>query len=117
MDDPKEAWYHLQANNDIIVSYGSSFEGKTLHTWDDGERILFQCRDCGVFFLWQDSEFHSFSDDDDRYYSDYFPVEGLEDAQRLNRELDGFEIERRFPGRYLVQDNDSAPHWKYGDST
>ena len=93
------------------MSYGSSSEGKQLHTWDDGERILYRCRKCGGYFLLQDSEFHNFQGDD-RFYSDYFPIFDPQEAERLNREYDGYELEMSFPGRYLVQDNDAPAHWK-----
>ena len=112
MKDPIMAWSHLRAKKKIIVNYGSSYKGKTIHTWDDGERILYRCELCGGYYLLQDSELHCFSGDDDRYYSDYFPVSDPEEAERLNREYDGLQIELGFPGRFLVQDNDSAPHWQ-----
>ena len=34
--------------------------------------------------------------------------------EELNRRWDGWEIEDEFPGRYLVQDNNFAPHWAWG---
>ena len=50
-------------------------------------------------------EYHSFSDAPDGYYTDWFPVDGPEEADRLNREYDGFAIERQFKGRYLCMTN------------
>ena len=112
MADPNKAWKHLRSKPQPLVRYGSSFEGKAIHTWDDGERVLFRCGLCGGYYLLQDSEFHSISGDDDRFYSDYFPVTGYDDAERLNRKYDGLQIELEFPGRYLIQDNASPPSWK-----
>ena len=108
MKDPAEAWEHMRL--DIIRDYGDCAYGHFLHTWDDGKRMLARCRNCGGFILIQKSEFHAFTDGDDSYYSDYFPVENEEEADRLNMMFDGFAIEKCFPKRYLCMTN-SCLHW------
>lgn len=113
MEDAIEAWRHLRQGMEPMIRYGDRFEGKDLHTWDAGERILGRCNICGGFVLWQGSEFHG-AEDDDSYYSDFFPVTGSEEAEAINRRWDGWEIEDYFPERYLVQDNNNAPHWTWG---
>ena len=115
MENAMDAWKHLRGNMAIVVNYGDEFEGKTLHTWDAGERVLCRCNLCGGYVLWQDSEFHSFTDHDS-YYTNVFPVSGEEEAEELNRKWDGWEIEDEFPGRYLIQDNNYEPHWSGKDT-
>lgn len=73
MDSATEAWRHLMGDRQLVINYGNEFEGKYLHTWDDGERILFRCKECGGYFLYQTSEYHG---RDDSYYHDFFPVTG-----------------------------------------
>ena len=99
MEDVGEAWKHMEL--EIIEDYGDRAYGHFLHMWDDGKRMLGRCRKCGGYVLVQKSEFHSFTDGDDSYYSDYFPVSGREEADSLNRQFNGSEIERAFPERYL----------------
>ena len=79
--------------------------GHPLYVWDDGRRILGKCIHCGGYVLIQKSEFHSFTDAPDGYYTDYFPVSSLAEADELNRKYDGFAIEREFQGRYLMETN------------
>ena len=102
-DDAKEAWEHM--NFQILEDYGDYAYGHLLHTWDDGKRMLARCKTCGGYILIQKSEFHSFSDGDDSYYADYFPVKDELEAYELNRKYNGFEIEEAFPERYLRRDN------------
>lgn len=108
-DDAKAAWAHMQFT--IVKDYGDYAYGHFLHTWDDGGRMLAQCKTCGGYILIQRSEYHSFSEDsDDGYYSDYFPVDGPEAAEELNRKYDGCRIETDFPSRYLCRTNLKV-HW------
>ena len=44
-------------------------------------------------------------------YCDMFPVSGAEEAEQLNRDFDGYQIEVKFQGKYLVHDNNHTPHW------
>ena len=92
----------------IIVSvtdYGDTCNKHPLYTWDDGHRTLVRCKNCGGYILVQRSEYHSFTDDPDSYYTDLFPVSSPEEADELNRKYDGFAIERKFKGRYLAETN------------
>ena len=108
LEDVEKAWEHLDLV--IVKDYGEYAYGHFLHTWDEGKRMLAQCRSCGGFILIQKSEFHSFSGGDDSYYADYFPVEDEKEAEQLNRMYDGFEIEKNFSGRYLCR-TDFRLHW------
>ena len=110
MENPREAADHLY-QYEVVKDYGDSAYGHNLHTWDDGNRILARCPKCGGYMLIQDSEFHSFSDADDSYYRDFFPVSGNEEAEELNRKYNGFELEDSGI-RYLIWDSPwSRPHW------
>ena len=101
---PLDAWEHLK-HHELVTDYGGAAHGHRLHTWDDGYRMLMRCKTCGGFYLLQASEFHGMEDDD--YYTDYFPVDGPEEADELNRLYDGFEIEEKFPERWLMETNGS----------
>ena len=104
-----DAFSHLYSKCKIVRKYGDQFQGIPLYSLDSGERILFQCQSCGGYFLMQSSEFCG---QDVSYRSDCFPVTGPEEAEALNRSLDGLEIEKSFPKRYLYQDEEGIPHWK-----
>lgn len=111
MERAEDAMKHLFSKARIVARYGDRFEGNWLHTWDEGERILYHCETCGGYFMLQSSEFHGREDD---YYLDYFPVTGPKEAEELNRRWDGWQIEDKFPGRFLAQDNFGFPHWLEG---
>lgn len=103
MEDPVEAYKHIRIN--VVRDYGDYAYGHPLYVWDDGRRILGKCIHCGGYVLIQKSEFHSFTDAPDGYYTDFFPVSSLAEADELNRKYDGFAIEREFQGRYLMETN------------
>lgn len=103
MEEAKCAYKHIDENWETVTRYGDAAYGHELYVWDDGCRILGRCRECGAFILKQVSEYHGMEDDD--YYVDYFPVADPEEADRLNRQYDGFAIERAFPHRYLMKTN------------
>ena len=107
-EDVMAAWEHLDF--EIVKDYGNHAYGHPLHTWDDGKRMLARCKTCGGYILIQESEFHSFTDGDDSYYTDYFPVDNEEEAEKLNEMYNGFEIEKAFPERYLCMTN-LRLHW------
>lgn len=111
MENAVDAWKHLYKKSREVVNYGDRFESNWLHTWDEGERILYHCETCGGYYLLQTSEFHGRQD---AFYSDYFPVTGPEEAEELNRRWDGWQIETEFPGRFLAQDDWHMPHWLEG---
>ncbi len=108
MENASDAWKHMELYT--VRSYGSHAYGHSLHTWDWGERLLCRCRNCGGYLLVQHSEFHSFTDAGDSYYSDYFFLDGPEEADGLNREFDGFQIENQYRKRYLCNTNGRI-HW------
>ncbi len=107
MTEAKDAFEHMDLER--VCSYGDRAYGHYLYTWDEGERTLYRCKNCGGYVLIQESEFHSFSGNDS-YYSDYFPVESEAEADELNKKYDGFKIETQFEGRYLIRDS-SDTHW------
>ena len=109
MEDAQEAYNHMQF--EPVTDYGDTCNKHPLYTWDDGHRTLVRCKNCGGYALVQFSEFHAFSDGNDSYYCDMFPVSGAEEAEQLNRDFDGYQIEEKFQGKYLVRDNNDAPHW------
>lgn len=101
--DAREAYEHMECKT--VEDYGGQAYGHYLYTWDDGGRRLARCSKCGGFILIQSSEFHSFTDSGDSYYTDWFPVSSPEEADELNRKYDGFQIETEFKGRYLMRTN------------
>ena len=109
MEDANKALQHM--DREVIEKYGRKCNGHFLFTWDDGERILYRCKACGGFILAQFSEFHSFNDDD-KYYDDFFPVSGPEEAEEINNRYDGWQIEESFPKRWLIRDSLDTAHWR-----
>jgi len=113
MENVQEARRHMKL--ETVADYGDEAYGHILHTWDDGKRMLCRCAACGGYVLVQKSEFHSFSDGDDGYYTDYFFLDRPEEADELNRRYDGFRIEREYGGRYLCVTNGRV-HWNRGNA-
>lgn len=110
MENADLAFKHFKDGfKEILVNYGSDCNGNPLYTWDDGRRYLIRCEICGGYTLVQKSEYHGM--EYDSYYTDYFPVSGDEEAQKLNEKYDGFEIEDTPPGRFLICDGRFPPHW------
>ena len=107
MEDASKALGHMDL--EIVRNYGRGTPGHPLFTWDDGERILYRCKACGGYVLGQFSEYHGMEDDD--YYTDYFPVDGQEEAEALNKKYDGFEIEKSFPKRWMIKGSPERAHW------
>ena len=103
--NPLAAYEHMTRSINRLADYGSFQYGHSLHTWDDGERFLAKCGRCGGYILIQSSEFHSFTDSDDSFFTDFFPVSSPEEAEELNRRYDGFQIERDFGKRFLMETN------------
>lgn len=102
MKDVNEAFAHM--DYELVCNYGDYANGHYLHTWDDGERLLVKCRNCGGYALIQRSEFHNFSGCDS-YYTDYFPVDSETKAKEYNQKYDGYDLENEFKGKYMVKDN------------
>lgn len=111
MKDVNAALQHM--DYEIIRDYGDQAYDHYLHTWDDGKRLLGKCRKCGGYLLIQKSEFHSFTGHDS-YYKDIFPVDSENEAEEMNKRFDGFEIEEKFPGTYIIND-ECRTGWKKGE--
>ena len=109
VEDTQEAYNHMKF--EAVIDYGDTCNKHPLYTWDDGHRVLVRCKNCGGYALVQLSEFHSFPDGDDSYYCDMFPLSGAEEAEQLNKSFDGYQIEEKFQGKYLVRDKHDVPHW------
>ena len=114
MQNPNEALKHIRDNWEVVEDYGSELYNHHLYVFDDGGRILGRCKKCEQLILLQSSEFHSFSDDGDSYYSDYFPVSSIEEAEKLNELYDGHQIESKFKDKWLCKTN-SYSIWKNSD--
>ena len=53
-------------------------------------------KDCGGYILVQRSEYHSFSDDPDSYYTDLFPVSSPEEADELKTRIHEWVRQKKF---------------------
>ena len=108
MADAKEAYDSFRG--ELIKEYGDEVtldDGTVLHgnyMWDDGSRTLVRCKECGGLLIMQSSEYHSFSDSPDGYYSDWIPVASEEEADLLNILLDAMEMES-VPCRHIRRNN------------
>lgn len=102
MDNLEDALNHMKY--EVVEEYGDKCNRNWLHTWDDGKRFLAKCKNCGGYILVQMSEFHSFSGNNS-YYTDFFPVSGSSEAKKLNKLYGGFEIEQKFPKKYIMETN------------
>jgi hypothetical protein len=85
----------------LVENFGDECNGKALHTWDDGCRILKRCPECDALVLCQYSEFHDFTGGHDKYYNDYFSVDSREEALALNEKYNGFQIEMEYKGKKI----------------
>ena len=101
MQDAQAAYDHLSGFK-RVQSYGEGRQGHWYYTWDEGYRYLAVCAKCHGYVLVQRSEAHG---EEDCYYGDYFPVTGPGQAEALNEQFDGWEIEERFNGKYLAETN------------
>ena len=105
MEDAEEAYQHI--NGERVKDYGHQCGNNILYTWDDGQRLLMRCKNCGGYYLLQISEFHGV--EEDRYDQDLFPVAGPNEAWTINETYDGERIESEFPRRWMI--TDGHPHW------
>lgn len=118
--DAEEAKKSIQGS--MVRDYGEYTElddGTVLHynyMWDDGNRYLLRCEECGGLVIVQNSEFHNFFGDEDDYYSDRIPVASVEEADLLNilwgsLDLEGYPY-RSIRGnnfRYFWKDREEQP--------
>ncbi len=106
--DAKEAYGSFRGEQ--VKNYGDDVsleDGTALHgnyMWDDGRRTLMRCGKCGGLLIMQSSEYHSFSDRPDGYYSDWIPVASEEEADLLNILFDAMEMEDA-PCRHIRRNN------------
>ena len=110
MEDPKEALNHIKNNWSVITKYDNKDYEHNLYTWDDGYRVLGECKECNKYILLQCSEFHSF-EDSDSLYKDYFPVSSPEEAEELNKKYNGYDIEKEFDKKWLAVTNSNC-NWR-----
>lgn len=101
MTDQDEQREHLK-KLEHVEDFGSEYNGMTLHTWDDGCRILKRCPECDALVLCQYSEYHDFYGGNDSYYKDYFSVNSREEAIELNKKYSGFQIEMKYKGKKIL---------------
>ena len=119
MEDANAARKKLQNNMAMVREYGEDtiLEDRTVlhcnYVWDEGDRYLVRCRECGGLVMVQHSEFHSTFDDDDDYYSDYIPIASVEEADLLNLLWYALDLEG-YPYRSL-RGNNFQYFWKAGE--
>ena len=94
-----EAFEHFRGMLEELWDYGDMCNGHCLHTWDDGGRKLYRCRNCGGLILVQESEYHGEEYND--YYTDYIPVDTVQEAEQLNERYGGFEMETEWKGKKI----------------
>ena len=99
--DANQAYKLAKKNLCFVENYGSSCNGRCIHTSDTGERWLGKCKECGSYVLVQESEVWI----NDHYYIDYFPVIDSNHAKKLNAKYDGYQIEDLYPYRKLFVTN------------
>ena len=87
-----EAYKHFHGMLEELGNYGDKCNEHNLHTWDDGGRKLCRCHDCGGLVLVQKSKYHGPENDD--YYTDYIPVDSVQEAEQLNELYGGWLLKR-----------------------
>ena len=98
MSNPKNALEHIRNNFEGIKKYD-------LYQFDDGYRIFGKCKECNSYILIQSNEYHSFSDGEDSYYKDYFPVKNEEEVEELNKRYGGLSIEDAIDRKSIAVSN------------
>lgn len=98
-----EAYQHFHGMLEELWDYGDKCNENDLHTWDDGGRKLWRCHDCGGLVLVQKSEYHGQENDD--YYTDYIPVDSVQEAEQLNELYGGWAIEKEWNGKKVFVSN------------
>lgn len=107
-------------NRDFVFlkNYGEAYydsDGKLVHynhVWDEGIRLLFQCHNCGAYFIYQQSEYHGSSKD--CCYEDYFQVESEALADKYNAELNGLQMESKLRYGPRIWGTDGDFVWNKG---
>ena len=115
MEDAGEA--HKSFRGKMVRDYDEYTDledGTVLHwnyMWDEGNRYLVRCNECGGLKMVQRSEFHAFEDDDD-YYSDEIPIASVEEGDLLNILWGPLDLEG-YPYR-SIRGNNFQYFWKAG---
>ncbi len=104
MSNPKEALEHIKNNFEKIKEYD-------LYEFDDGYRLLGRCKECNEYILIQSNEYHSFSNDKDSLYTDYFPVLDEKEVEELNEKYGGKSLENAIKRKILAATNGDI-HWR-----
>ena len=74
-----------------------------LYRWDDGKngcRKLVRCRECGSFYLVQCYKLNKFSNNSDILYEDWYAVDNEAQADLLNRNYTGVQLEHKMKEIY-----------------
>ena len=100
----REAYRHFAGQLILLKDYGDMCNGHCLHSWDDGWRRLYRCAGCGGLVLMQRSYFNNYDDADERYDS-YFPIDSEEEAQQLNEQVSGYDLEMGWRWRMVALKN------------
>lgn len=103
-----EAYEHFHGLLEELWDYGDKCNENYLHTWDDGGRKLCLCHDCGGLVLVQKSEYHGQENDD--YYTDYFPVDSVQEAEQMNYLYSGYDLETKWKGKKVLVTNGKVMH-------
>lgn len=104
----------LNENIEIIKEYDPQPKNKDgavrwyLFWWDDGKkgvRRLVRCKCCDTFYLVQAYHLHKFSEYKNTLFEDWYLVDGEKQADYLNRNYTGIELEHKlepvFKRRYI----------------
>ena len=76
-----------------------------LYRWDDGKngyRKLVRCKECGNFYLIQCYKLNKFSDSSDTLYEDWYAVDSEEQADLLNKNYTGVQLEHKIKEIYRI---------------
>ncbi len=98
MSDANKALEHIKNNFKEIKKYD-------LYQFDDGYRSFGICEECKTYILIQLNEYHSFADEDDSYYKDYFPVNNEEEVKELNKKYGNKSLENVINRKSIVVTN------------
>jgi len=81
------------------------------YMWDRGGRKIVCCKTCGAIFLYQWAEVDMQNlDFEDMEYQDYFQVNSIVEALRLNQEFKPYDLETNFKGLRIWNSEDGW-HW------
>ena len=100
------SYLHMTLNFDddgaLIIGESDTTTDKNLEKRKGGRKLCL-CHDCGGLVLVQKSEYHGEENDD--HYTDYFPVDTVQEAERLNELYGGWAIEKEWNGKKVFVSN------------